>query len=575
MPRTIKSKDHPLTGYLKCPKCSGKMDWGDFNGMTWVNHCGKCSYIAPKECPHCTLNRRKTNLKWSKSGPLDLLSWNCPKCRWRDVAHVCLDYSCPVCEGRGTLDYDERAIYCTCNIIGKSNDDGECLFCAGQQKITCQEQILPGQLIRCRQCGFNNDRFCFDLASMKWLSVESSEGERAKRARAYAESIRWIRRDPATLTRDDWDFRSILDETDAQMQLAACHYEHLRECVRIRSACYIFTSSPFYSVARRLRHGPPHPALSEQEQRWLCLLLYGDPHGVELEYPEKVEERAMLADNIKPQLTHEERTLLRAYNKAQQFLGKLHAVGPFLALTDPRGDLAEGIARDVAWKTIQADATIMARLLKSDWPLGKESKRDIPPPGAAMLADLEKSAFATQSPWMLPGYGDAKYGTEKFSGEWAGHNRNTHKQGRLYGFRTILRKGKEAICEEQFAAKICWNYTDDEIIGQFAEWVMNKRVKLEEPWISYAELKHGEGKGGPRFKPDRIAAALKSLAALRMRARYRAKDEPLKNTADDFSAIYLSKTNVANLKHQADAARDFFDEFLPECNADSMTDRKL
>ena len=131
------------------------------------------------------------------------------------------------------------------------------------------------------------------------------------------------------------------------------------------------------------------------------------------------------------------------------------------------------------------------------------------------------------------------------------------------------------ILSEALEMCVCLNFSDDEIMAAFGDWLKWRRANLHE------DLKAFRAAGGSalRMQKSRVDKAFKMLAALRLCARFGNKE-----AAYRFRDIYKASEKRTGKKDASESpttqvadlvakAVELGAEFLPECTLDSAVKR--
>jgi hypothetical protein len=247
------------------------------------------------------------------------------------------------------------------------------------------------------------------------------------------------------------------------------------------------------------------------------------------------------------------------WNQAEAFLNAFVKRLPFGA----RAILPEWIAEDVPWVKVEADdrkrvlgdATVKARA--AEGVRRSRTHKD-------MAADGPGWPFDNPLEFARNRDEETSRPTYSFNDGKPGRMILAERHDNAHGL---------PILSEALELCVCLNFSDDEIMAAFADWLKWRRANLHD------DLKAFRAAGGSalRMKGDRVNKALKALAALRLRARF---DEL--EAADEFRAVYPAerawsgKGNLAPMSQVLDLAKDAEAvglEFLPECSLDSSVKR--
>lgn len=378
-------------------------------------------------------------------------------------------------------------------------------------------------------------------------------------------------RDPAKLKAVDWNFNAVMKEPLEVRKLALVH-ELARECAAMREACRIYEAglqeakewgdkeasaeSAWFAAtedAARLtrdlsklrEHSTPDPSIiNEKEQARLAARARASAAEYELQHV-----MVMSCNGQARQKWKQAGAFLRA------FINRL----PFGA----GAILPACIAEDVPWVKIDADdrkkvlddATVKERTVEGV--RRSRTHKDMAAEGPGWPFD-NPVEFARNK--------DEERGRLKYSF-------NDGITGRMLLAERHDNAHGLPILSEALELCVCLNFSDDEIMAAFGDWLKRRRANLHE------DLKAFRAAGGSalRMKGDRVDKALKALSALRLRAKFNELE-----AADEFRVVYPAerawsgKGNLVPMSQVWDLAKDAEAiglEFLPECKLDSAVKR--
>lgn len=375
-------------------------------------------------------------------------------------------------------------------------------------------------------------------------------------------------RDPAKLKAVDWDFNAVMKEPLEVRRLALVH-ELARECAAMREACRIYHEGKAEAEEWREKATDAKVALCDAEEeveRLEAALMAtaekgnadeidGAKQGLEL-----AREKARLAScgHSFIEVTSGNGAARQEWNQAAAFVSVFLMRLPFGA----RGLLPQLIAEDVPWVKVDADdrKKLQGEVKKAQKKEGVRRSRthkDMEADGPGWPFD-DPIEFARK--W------DKKTGRPKY-------RFNDGRPGRMILAERHDNAHGLPILSEALEMCVCLNFSDDEIMAAFGDWLKWRRANLHD------DLKAFRAGGGSavRMKGDRVDKALKALSALRLRAKFNELE-----AADEFRVVYPAerawrgKGNLVPMSQVWDLAKDAEAiglEFLPECKLDSVVKR--
>jgi hypothetical protein len=377
-------------------------------------------------------------------------------------------------------------------------------------------------------------------------------------------------RDPAKLKAVDWDFNAVMKEPLEVRKLALVH-ELARECAAMREACRIYHVGRAEADERNEKVKAANVALCDAEdevKRLKNALMAAEARGAADEINsaketlEAARERARLATCGESfvVVTSGNGAARQEWMQAEAFLGSFLMRLPF----DARGVLPELIAEDVPWVRVGADdrKKLLGDVKKAQKKQGVRKSRthkdmEADGPGWPFNDPIE---FARK--W------DEETGRPEYSF-------NDGRPGRMILAERHDNAHGLPILSEALNLCVCLNFSDEEIMAQFAKWLKWRRANLHDDLAAFRAA------GGSRNRLDEVTVnpSFKALAALRLCARFGNKEAAYK-----FREIYKASEKRTGKKDPSEApttqvaglvakAVELGAEFLPECPLDSAVNR--
>ncbi|MCB1212124.1 MAG: hypothetical protein KDK97_22565, partial [Verrucomicrobiales bacterium] len=392
-------------------------------------------------------------------------------------------------------------------------------------------------------------------------------------------------RNPARLTADDWDFTEIMKEPLEVRKVALVH-ELARESAAVREACRIYNKGlaeakeweTKEATARREElDAEEEVERREREFRAMCA------QSEVMENADMQSARAGLLATLKiweakqALNTARERARLASCNvsfiavnsgngkerqswkAANEFLQLILNRLPFGA----RCFDTDWIADDVPWCRAPSAKKfeLVEKMKEIERKRGKECER-LSLSYADMAAD--GPGWPYDDPIQFAREWDEDTGRPEFSF-------NDGRPGRMI----LAERHDDApglpILSEALDMCVCLNFSDDEIIASFADWLKWRRAHLHDDLTEF----RAAGGSALRMQKGRVNAGFKALAALRLRAKFSGKE-----AAIEFREVYPAAEKrkrkksgdiapMAQVANLAKGAVELAAEFLPGCQLDS------
>jgi hypothetical protein len=375
-------------------------------------------------------------------------------------------------------------------------------------------------------------------------------------------------RDPAKLQAVDWDFNAVMKEPLEVRKLALVH-ELARECAAMREACRIYHEGRAEADEREEKVKAANVALCDAEDEVVRLknaLVAAEVRGAADEINsaketlEAAREKARLASCGQSFVVVSScgGAARQEWEQAGAFISAFWKRLPFGA----RGLLPAWIAEDVPWVRVGADDR---KKLLEDVRKGQK-KEGLRTSRTHKDMEADGPGWPFNDPIEFARKWDEKTGRPKYSF-------NDGRPGRMILAERHDNAHGLPILSEALNLCVCLNFSDEEIMAQFAKWLKLRRAHLHD------DLKAFRAAGGSalRMKGDRVDKALKALSALRLRAKFNELE-----AADEFRVVYPAerawsgKGNLVPMSQVWDLAKDAEAiglEFLPECKLDSAVKR--
>lgn len=373
-----------------------------------------------------------------------------------------------------------------------------------------------------------------------------------------------VRRDPAALKESDWNFVELMKRPLEEKKVALFH-ELARESARVRLACArLEAGATIESEWQKKKAG----AFQKEIQARKVV----DGIKARLAASKSIKARAALQTKL--ERANEALSMAKSeysciavtsgngqerldFAEAQRFLERLekrfpYGVGEMMAWL---------VAKDIGWNSLSDEerADVMKRQTEYESRRVKHEGRlnkDVPCDGPGWLYD-DPVRFAGRH-W------------QELKSEWPEYGYNDGKPGRMVLAPRGNGKDAPLVLSESLEICVCLNFSDEEILDSFGRWLQWRRKNLHD---DLQEFREGEGVG-LRLDERRIDKALKSIAALRLRAAC----QSMKEAACIFRRTYEAKRSknkdtaappLADVKKLADDAMKLGAEFLPYCPLDS------
>ncbi len=377
-------------------------------------------------------------------------------------------------------------------------------------------------------------------------------------------------RDPAKLKVADWNFNAVMKEPLEVRKLALVH-ELARECAAMREACRIYHEGRAEADEWQEKVTAAKAALCDAEDEVESLeaalvataeKANADEINSAKETLEEAREKARLAECNASFFIVSSRhgKESHAWIQAKAFLDAFVMRLPFGA----RAILPTWIAEDVPW--VKVDADDRKRVVEdATKPRANEGVRK-----SRTHKDMEADGpgWPFNDPIEFARKWDEETGLPKYSF-------NDGKPGRLFLAERHENAHGLPILSEALNLCVCLNFSDEEIIVKFAEWLKWRRANLNDDLAAF----RAAGGSMRRMREDRVDVGFKALAVLRLRARFSGKD-----AAIEFREVYPAKEKrrgekagdaapMAEVARLAKEAIKLGAEFLPECDLDSAVKR--
>ncbi|HEY1082705.1 MAG TPA: hypothetical protein VGE29_10610 [Prosthecobacter sp.] len=324
-------------------------------------------------------------------------------------------------------------------------------------------------------------------------------------------------RPPNLLKDTDWNFAILLTRPLSEKRVAL-FYELARESARIREACRLVWQKP--DIVKEIADAHAKGDMQyEMRQEW---------------------GKAQWQQR-------------QAYEDALQFLSNIEDRFPLGAGVI----ILDSIAKDQSWMT-----------------LVDETRQDI----LEIQANAEKTRTKHEGrrcrdvPASVPGWPFdnpiqfAEHSQGRSKAEYPNYAFNDGVPGRAV--LASVGNGGDAgrILTESVEMCLCFNFRDEDIVDEFKRWLELKRASLHE---EVKDFRESAKRPYVKLKSNNVDAALKGLAALRLRAAF----APLE-AANKFDSIYFPKAtarkvDIGNVEKQAQIAIDWQQMFFRYCPLDS------
>jgi hypothetical protein len=315
-------------------------------------------------------------------------------------------------------------------------------------------------------------------------------------------------RESAKLCADDWDFSDLINEPIETKRMALFH-ELARECARIREACRA--------------------------------------------YEEAIKRSALATPQVGQDDTEMIFTQNFADHSAETFLRERLKGFPFSV----RCIQTDAVADDIPWNRLNGEVKneIIEAAAHAEKMRGKDS-----PHASLTVKDVpgEKPGWSLDRPIEV-------------AREWDGDGRPCFAfNSGIPGLPELSRLGNGSragkLLSESVDLCLCYNFRDEDIIEGFTSWLKARRQAFP---TDLKEFKISSERPYTQLKENNVDAALKGLAALRLRAAM-----PAKAAAVEFHEIYFPKqkarkSDIGNVQKQAEKALEWQRMFLRYCPLDS------
>jgi hypothetical protein len=319
---------------------------------------------------------------------------------------------------------------------------------------------------------------------------------------------RGIRRKAKDLGSADWDFSKLLKERIETKRMALFH-ELARESARIREACRA--------------------------------------------YEEAIKRTALAA----PQAGQDDTEMLGAHDfadhSAEIFLRERLKGFPFSV----RCIQTDAVADDIPWNRLNDE--VKNEMIEAGAPSEKMRKKN----------SFHASLTIKDVPGEKPGWPLDR--PIEFANEWDSDGRPHFAfNSGMPGLPELSRLGNGSsagkLLTESVDLCVCYNFRDDDIIERLRAWLKARRKAFPE---DLQEFKVSSERSSIKLKSDKVDAALKGLAALRLRAAMHSKAAAVAFHEIYFPNQKVRKPDIGNVQKQAEKALEWQRTFLRYCPLDS------